>query len=67
MRLASPRTRSTLPGGDHDVDALRREALGDRKTNADAAAGDDGDLPLEPEIHPAPSRLSTLPRLYQHV
>ena len=41
---------------DDDVDALGREALGDRKADADAAAGDDGDLALEPEIHDAPSR-----------
>ena len=45
--------------GDDDVDALGREALGDRKPDADAAAGDDGDLPLEPEVHPAPSRFAS--------
>ena len=56
-----------VAGGDDDVDALGREALGDRKTNADAAAGDDGDLPLEPEIHPAPFPLFDAVWLYQHV
>ena len=38
------------------------------KADADAAAGDDGDLALKPEIHPAPLRLpTTSPGLYQHV
>ena len=31
-------------GRDDDVGALGREALGDREPDADAAAGDDGDL-----------------------
>ena len=43
-----------VAGGDHDIDALGGETFGDRKADADAAAGDDGDLPLEPEIHLAP-------------
>ena len=32
--------------GDHDIHALRREALGDREADSHAAAGDDGDLAL---------------------
>ena len=49
---------------DHEVHALRGEALSDRETDADAATGDDGDLALESEIHDAPPIAA---RLYQQV
>ena len=52
---------------DDDVDALGREAFRDRKTNAHAAAGDDGDFPLESKVHIAPYCLTTSSGLYQHV
>ena len=64
MRPASARTRSHPARRDHEVHALGGEALSDREADADAAASDDGDLALEPEIHDAPPIAA---RLYQQV
>ena len=37
--------------GENDINALGREPFRDREPDADAAAGDDGHLTLEFEIH----------------
>ena len=54
MRLASFVEAVALAGGEHEMRALGRQPLGHRKPDADAAAGDDGDLAAESEIR-APS------------
>src|SRR3954447_21155733 len=42
-----------VAGGEEQVDAFRGEAAGDGESDADAAAGDDGDLAAQAQIHAA--------------
>ena len=49
--LARRRQPVGIARGDDDMGALRREALRHRQSDADAAAGDDGNLVAKSEIH----------------